>query len=312
LAADECGLWLDARDPEAGQHHLKGHARVALATCAEVARGDEDAPALVAALAERSVAAESAVWDDATVAWTDFDLVVVRSTWDYAERRDDFLTWAASLPRVLNPVPVLRWNTDKRYLLELGRAGVPVVPTRFLEPGEAFEAPSGRYVVKPAVSAGSRHSARYEAGESAEAHVSRLHSMGRTVMVQPYLNGIDDEGETMLIYLAGSYSHAVRKAALLRPGQLPGTGLYLEEDIRAIEPTAVQREVGDRALRALESDGLSQARVDLVPDEEGPVVLEVELTEPSLYLGYAAGATERFAAGIAALLEYCRGERPPT
>ena len=276
---------------------------VALATCAEVAEGDEDAPALAAALAERGVEAASAVWDDAAVAWTDFDLVVVRSTWDYAERRDDFLTWAASLPRVLNPVPVLRRNTDKRYLLELAEAGVPVVPTKFLEPGESFGTPSGRYVVKPAVSAGSRHAARYEAGESVEAHVSRLHSLGRTVMVQPYLNGIDDEGETMLIYLAGSYSHAVRKAPLLRPGQLPAAGLYLEEDIRATEPTALQRDAANRALRALNSDGLLQARVDLVPANDGPVVLEVELTEPSLYLGYAADATERFADAIARMLE---------
>jgi glutathione synthase/RimK-type ligase-like ATP-grasp enzyme len=277
--------------------------RVALATCAEVAEGDEDAPALVAALAERGVAAASAVWDDAPVAWTAFDLVVVRSTWDYAERRDDFLAWAASLPRVLNPVPVLRRNTDKRYLRELARADVPVVPTKFLEPGESFGTPSGGYVVKPAVSAGSRHAARYEAGESADAHVSRLHAMGRTVMVQPYLNGIDDEGETMLIYLAGSYSHAVRKAPLLRPGQRPAAGLYLEEDIRATEPTALQRDAANRALRALNSDGLLQARVDLVPANDGPVVLEVELTEPSLYLGYAADATERFADAIARTLE---------
>jgi glutathione synthase/RimK-type ligase-like ATP-grasp enzyme len=274
--------------------------RVALATCAEVADGDEDAPALVAALAERGVAAESGVWDNSAVAWTDFDLVVVRSTWDYSERRDDFLAWAASLPRVLNPVPVLRRNTDKRYLLELERAGIPVVSTRFLEPGEAFEAPSGRYVVKPAVSAGSRHSARYEAGESAKRHVARLHSMGRTVMVQPYLDGIDDEGETMLIYLAGAYSHTVRKTALLRPGQLPGTGLYLEEDIRSTQPTDAQRKVADQALRALDTTRLLQARVDLVPTEKGPVVLEVELTEPSLYLGYAAGATTRCADAIAA------------
>jgi glutathione synthase/RimK-type ligase-like ATP-grasp enzyme len=274
--------------------------RVALATCAEVADGDEDAPALVAALAERGVAAESAVWDSGAVAWTDFDLVLVRSTWDYAERRDDFLAWAASLPRVLNPVPVLRRNTDKRYLLELERAGVPVVSTRFVEPGEAFEVPSGRYVVKPAVSAGSRHSARYEAGESANRHVARLHSMGRTVMVQPYLDRIDDEGETMLIYLAGAYSHAVRKAALLRPGQLPGTGLYLEEDIRSTQPTDAHRKVADQALRALDTTRLLQARVDLVPAAKGPVVLEVELTEPSLYLGYAAGATARCADAIAA------------
>jgi glutathione synthase/RimK-type ligase-like ATP-grasp enzyme len=285
---------------------------VALATCAEVAEGDEDAPELVAALAERGVAAESAVWDGEAVAWTDFDLVVVRSTWDYAERRDDFLGWADSLPRVVNPAPVLRWNTEKDYLLELAQARVPVVATQFLEPGDRFEAPAGRYVVKPAVSAGSRHSARYEPGESAEEHVARLHAMGRTVMVQPYLNGIDDEGETMLIYLAGSYSHTLRKAALLRPGQSPGSGLYLEEDICATEPTAAEREVADRALRALRSTGLVQARVDLVPAEEGPVVLEVELTEPSLYLGYAAGATERFADGIAAVLEWQRRQRTPT
>jgi glutathione synthase/RimK-type ligase-like ATP-grasp enzyme len=276
--------------------------RVALATCAEVAEGDEDFPALVTALVDRGIEAVPAVWDDTAVDWRRFDLVVVRSTWDYAERRGDFLAWAERLPRVLNPPAVLRWNTDKHYLRRLERAGIPVVPTRFVEPGESFEAPEGRYVVKPAVSAGARYSASYESGEDARAHVAHLHELDRSVMIQPYLEGVDAQGETALIYLGGEYSHTVRKTALLRPGMTPGDALYLEEDLRPATPTESERRVADRALRALASDSLLLARVDLLPTSEGPVVLEVELTEPSLWLGYAAGATERFADAVAAQL----------
>lgn len=279
-------------------------ARVALATCAEVARGDEDTPALVEALASDGIEAMAAVWDEVDTDWSLFDLVIVRSTWDYADRREGFLNWAESLPRVLNPTPVLRWNTDKRYLTELERAGILVVPTQFLEPGDPFEAPEDSYVVKPAVSAGSRHSARYEPGENAEAkaHVAQLHSLDRTVMVQPYLAGIDDRGETALVYLGGSYSHSLRKAALLRTGQAPGDALYLDEDVESAEPSAAERTVADDALEALAANSLLHARVDLVPSREGPVVLEVELTEPSLWLGYAPGATDRYADAIAAAL----------
>jgi glutathione synthase/RimK-type ligase-like ATP-grasp enzyme len=278
--------------------------RIALATCAEVAEGDEDSPALVAALVARGIHAVPAVWDDPHVDWATFDLVVVRSTWDYAERRDAFLDWAASLPRVLNDVEVLRWNTDKHYLRRLDQAGVPVVQTRFVEPGEELTAPDGRFVVKPAVSAGARHAAAYEPGaaEQARQHVARLHAMGRTMMVQPYLDAVDELGETEIIYLGGSYSHAVVKAALLRPGQAPGTGLYLEEDMRPVEPSRAERDVAERALEALSSNNLLLARVDLAATPQGPVVLEVELTEPSLYLGYADGATERFADAISAAL----------
>jgi glutathione synthase/RimK-type ligase-like ATP-grasp enzyme len=277
--------------------------RVALATCAEVAEGDEDCPALVDALDARAVVATSEVWDDASVDWAAFDLVVVRSTWDYAERRNDFLAWAESLPRVLNALPVLRWNTDKRYLRELGDAGVPVVPTQFLAPGESFDPPERRFVVKPAVSAGARYSASYEPDQAGEAgeHVARLHGMGRTVMVQPYLDGIDSGGETALICLGGAYSHTVRKAPLLQPGQRPGDALYLEEQIEAARSSDAERAVTTAALR-VPPDGLLYARVDLVPGPEGPLVLEVELTEPSLWLGFAPGATERFADAIAAAL----------
>jgi hypothetical protein len=118
-------------------------------------------------------------------------------------------------------------------------------------------------------------------------------------MVQPYLDGVDADGETGVIYVAGVYSHTVRKAALLRPGQPPGEALYLEEDIEVAEPTRAERALSDRTLAACPSDDLLLARVDLVPGRDGPLVLEVELTEPSLFLGYAPGATERLADAIA-------------
>ena len=107
---------------------------VALATCSLLPDLDADERMLIPALAAHGLTAEPRVWDDAGVRWDEFRLVVVRSTWDYAARRDAFLTWAASLPRVLNPVDVLTWNTDKTYLRTLAASGVPTVPTTWIGP----------------------------------------------------------------------------------------------------------------------------------------------------------------------------------
>jgi glutathione synthase/RimK-type ligase-like ATP-grasp enzyme len=272
---------------------------VALATCAEVPDLDEDGPALLAALAARGVDGVPAVWD-AEVDWGRFELVVVRSAWDYAERRGEFLDWAACLPRVLNPLPVLRWSTDKRYLAELEAAGVPVVPTLFLEPGEAFEAPAGRFVVKPVFSAGGRASARYEPEEAAAAaaHVEALHAEGRAAMVQPHVDGVERAGEIALVYLGGQYSHAVRKRVSLRRGTPDAPELYLEEAVEPAEPSEDDLQVAEAALAAAPFGDLLYARVDLVHDPE-PLVLELELAEPSLYLLYAEGSADRLAALIA-------------
>jgi glutathione synthase/RimK-type ligase-like ATP-grasp enzyme len=222
--------------------------------------------------------------------------VVVRSTWDYPDRLADFLAWAESLPRVLNSVDVLRWNTDKRYLDSIPST----ISTEFLEPGAPFVAPETPFVVKPSVGAGSIEAARYDAGDDrADEHVRRLHGAGRTVMVQPYLHAVDHEGETTLLYVGGELSHAVRKAALLPASGKPGEGLYVEERVAATQPSAEELDLGDRALAAVpfDRDELLYARVDLLP---GPVVLEVELSEPSLFLGYGEGAAERFADAITA------------
>jgi glutathione synthase/RimK-type ligase-like ATP-grasp enzyme len=284
--------------------------RVALATCAEVPDGDEDAPALIGALAARGVEASPAVWDDPGTDWAGFDLVVIRSTWDYPDRRADFLGWAESLPHVLNSASVLRWNTDKRYL-----DSIPgTISSEFLDPGARFIAPEKPFVVKPSVGAGSIGAARYEvADERAHEHVRRLHDAGKTVMVQPYLDAVDREGETALLYVGGVLSHAVRKAALLSTSGEPGEGLYVEEQITAAQPSPDELKLAERALAAVPFDGdeLLYARVDLLP---GPVILEVELTEPSLFLGYGVGAAERFAEAITAASQRRRisAENGPT
>jgi hypothetical protein len=282
--------------------------RVALATCAELPEGDEDAAAVEAALRARGIEGEAAVWSSFGVDWDAFDLVVLRSTWDYAERYDDFLAWIDGLARLGNPAPVVRWSTDKRYLGELAAAGVPVTPTHYVEPGEPFDALPGRFVVKPVVSAGGRRSASYrpERAADAVAHVRSLHAEGRAAMVQPYLAGIDAEGETGLVYLGGHYSHAFRKGPLLAEDTGPGTGLFLEEEIEPRQPSPAEHGAADAALAALPfpASELLYARVDVAPGPGGrPLVLEVELAEPSLYLWCEPAAADRFAAAVAAWLD---------
>lgn len=255
--------------------------------------------------------AAAAVWDDEGVRWGDFDLVVVRSTWDYPDRRDAFLAWAESLPRVLNAPEVLRWNTDKRYLETLGP---DAIATAFLAPGTPFVPPDAPFVVKPSIGAGSIGAARYEARDGqAREHVARLHSAGMTVMVQPYQEAVEQGGEIAVVFIAGEFSHAVRKAALLPGGGAPGEGLYVEERMSATEPSTSELAHAERALETLPFDRgeLLYARVDLLP---GPLVLEVEITEPSLYLGYAEGAVDRFADAVAAASQRRRisAENGPT
>ena len=179
------------------------------------------------------------VWDDEAGDWSGYDLVLPRSTWDYAERRDDFLAWAASVPRVLNPLEMLEWNTDKqRYLTDLAAAGVPVVPTTFVGPGDELRPPDDAFVVKPAISAGGRSSARFDAQEApaARALVARIHAENRTAMIQPYLGEHD---ERALVYLDGEYSHAVRRRVPLPAAgdrdvlyfAYPQTGQALQVDV---------------------------------------------------------------------------------
>jgi glutathione synthase/RimK-type ligase-like ATP-grasp enzyme len=289
---------------------------IALVSAADYAHLDDDLPPIVDALARLGVTPTIADWHDASFDWSAVDLAVLRSPWDYTWQLDAFLEWAERVDAetaLANPLPVVRWNTDKRYLLDLASAGVDVVDTQVLDPGQPVELdPDAELVVKPVVSAGGRDTERYPPARHAEAvaHVARLHEEGRAVLVQPYLPAIDDVGETGLVFVGDTFSHAFRKGAILRPGVDWVEGLYREEDIGPRQPSAAEIAVADAALDAVARyvPGLSRAdllyaRVDVAPRGEGYCVLELELVEPSLFCATSAGAAQRAAAAFAAALK---------
>jgi glutathione synthase/RimK-type ligase-like ATP-grasp enzyme len=282
--------------------------KIALVTCdGLLPDGDPDDQLLVHALRRRGVEVDICSWNDQTITWKSYDLAVLRSTWDYTTNRKEFLDWLISVPRLANPADVVAANTDKIYLRSIADAGIPVVRTVFVAPGEPVVLPdTGEFVVKPSVGAGSRGAGRFDAArpgdtESAVRHVEELHADGRTVLIQPYLAAVDTVGETGLIYLDGQFSHAVRKARMLAEGArypADSLALYIEENISPREPSEAELEVGRRVLDHLTPNGsLLYARIDLLPAATGPVLVEAELTEPSLFLSFATDSGGGAAAG---------------
>ncbi|HWO59391.1 MAG TPA: hypothetical protein VNO31_05085 [Umezawaea sp.] len=262
--------------------------KVYLVSCAELPTSDGDDDALVDALGDIGVHAEWAPWDSES----DFagaDLVVLRSPWDYTDRLDEFLTWCATVPNLANPLPVIRWNTDKSYMVELARAGVPIVPTTLLHPGDRPQWPSGEFVVKPAVGAGSKGALKVAPGdhETADAHWD---SLGVKALLQPYQSAVDNHGETALVYFGGQYSHAFTKSAMLTAdAELDPSGTFIVERLSPATPDAARRRVAEdtmdaaAALLGIRRADLLYARVDLVTGEDDkPLLLELELAEPSL------------------------------
>lgn len=255
---------------------------IALVTCAELPDGDADTRLLIEPLARIGIEAVPAVWDDPGVDWAAFDLAIIRSCWDYPKRRTEFLEWAAGVGCVANPYRVLEWNTHKRYLSELAGAGIPIVPTQWVEAEDCWVPASleatGRCVIKPAVSLGARDSGCYELSDTvqlrlAEQHVQRIQMSGRTVMIQPYLSGIDIYGETSLVYFGRHISHAVRKGAVLDGPDAGIDNLLVTDDrvLRRKPPDVAELIVAERALDLVPGsrDQLLYARVDIVPGDDG-------------------------------------------
>jgi glutathione synthase/RimK-type ligase-like ATP-grasp enzyme len=284
--------------------------RIALATAIAAWGHDIDMPPLLAACARAGAVAEVLAWDDPTVSWSRFDAVLLRSTWDYTQRLPDFLAWCeavAARTRLFNPPAVVRWNTDKRYLADLAARGVPVVPSTFIDTAEALAAALAaqrrEFVLKPCVGAGARDAARFlpAQAEAADAHGRRLLAQGQRVLLQPYLGKVDGYGETALIHVAGRYTHAIRKGPLLPPGGASSEALFAAEDIQPRIASEAEHAVARQALAALPSLPL-YARVDLLPGPEGPLLLELELVEPSLFFEGCDDAADRLLAALAEAL----------
>ena len=288
--------------------------RIGLATCAAIDPEFGDDPNVVEALRDRGVEADRPVWDDASVDWSSYDLVVIRSTWDYTLRRAEFVSWVASLgDRVQNSPGVIAWNSDKTYLDDLAGSGLAVVPTAFVAPGGAVPELHGELVVKPTVSAGAIDTGRFGPAAHGLARdlIARIHASGRTVMVQPYLASVDTVGETAVVCLDGIPSHVLRKRAVLRPDEVApvregdiGAAEAMYEDDLVVASTATDAELAfaaDVLGRVTERFGAAPlyARVDMVAGDDGsPVLMELEAVEPYLYLDESPGALDRLVDAI--------------
>jgi glutathione synthase/RimK-type ligase-like ATP-grasp enzyme len=269
---------------------------VALVTCREALGIDYDMPLLLEAVRATGVAVDEVCWDDESIDWSTYNHIVIRSTWDYHRRYDEFMHWVrtvSAVSTISNSVDVITWNTDKHYLAEVAEMGLPVVPTVFIEPDQDDWLNSARellakgdVVVKPAISAGSNDTERHSNINAAQTHIAELLSAQRSVMLQPYMADVDVESETGLVFIDGKFSHAFAKGPLLAQAKNMSGGLYAEEEIGVRQPTAEQLLIGERAVKWLTSrfGNLLYARVDLLPTAQGPVIIEIELTEPSLYL----------------------------
>lgn len=286
---------------------------IALVTDQESLPFDFDMPLIEAAFRERGLDARLCDWDDERVDWTEFECCVLRSPWSYTRRPEAFREWceAASVAtQFINPLDVVTWSLDKRYLHDLARAGVPIVDTNFVEPGSPA-APAiaelinagNDIVIKPTVGANSRQVRRFATAqtEDALAHLELIHSQGKVAMAQPYLRAIDDLGETNLIYFGGVFSHAIRKAALLGDD---GSTSKPTMDVRELRvPGDDELAVAASAVRVAASRGagtnLAYARVDLVRDNSGrPVVLELEVCEPSFSMPLEPESANRYADAV--------------
>lgn len=267
---------------------------LAVVTCSEYPNltGD-DTPLVVSELKRQGINTEVVVWDDDDVDWECFSAAIVRSTWDYSHRHPEFLTWIDRIhphTQVWNPPEVMKWNSHKRYLLDLQAQGVPILPTEWLPVGSSVdlvrvmgERQWGKVVIKPAVSANARHTIVVNRAQVSEgqAHLERW-LPEREMMVQVFEPSIVQEGERSLIYIADEFTHAVVKT--------PATGDYRIQEsyggqARLTTPTPNELDIARTVLDAI-GQPLLYARVDLIGSGDCAAVIEVELVEPSLYLQY--------------------------
>jgi glutathione synthase/RimK-type ligase-like ATP-grasp enzyme len=265
--------------------------RIAIATCAGYDDLKVDDELLREALAARGAEAESVVWDGPDPGWDGYDLCLVRSTWDYHDKHEDFLDWTRQVEAATalrNPAELIAWNSEKTYLRELAEAGAPTVPTVWVGHDEKVDVEAvlaergwGEAVIKPAVDLGAKNLRRVRAG-AGEAEAALCATLARgTAMIQPFLLSLEAEGELSLIYIDGELSHAVRKR--------PASGDFRVQSIwggtfSREEPQPEHVKLAKQALATLDEPPL-YARVDLVADPAGdPRLIELELIEPNLYL----------------------------
>ena len=279
---------------------------VALVTMDPMPANAEHRP-IAEALVRHGVVAVDVAWDDLTFDWSKVDVAVIRSTWDYHLRREDFLAWARRVPRLLNPARVLAWNSHKGYLRELEARAAHTVPTLWVPQGPPPLLPQllaahgwTEAIVKPCVSAGAHRTVRFSVSDWKRAQdVLAVICATGDAMVQPYLEAVETSNERSLIFIDGVFSHAVRREPILSTQRFAATRTAPEDD---------ELWIAENAMRGLETGPLLYARVDLIRDQRADVrVMELELIEPCLYLSLCPEAADTLAEAIVRRLGGWRG-----
>ncbi|AGL18895.1 RimK family alpha-L-glutamate ligase [Actinoplanes sp. N902-109] len=291
-----------------------------LTTDAAALRGrDRDTGPLSDALRRDGLRVGTPVWHDPAVDWSGYDLLIIRTPWDYSGRAAEFMAWldrASRVTRVLNAPELIRWNIDKRYLDDFVALGVPCLPTTFCTTAEqvdrAVASLPARVVVKPSVSAGSRDTGLFAPGDPGAAELARrILAAGKTVLVQPAAEHVITGGETALFFFNGDFSHAFHKGPILAPGGGYAGGSY-QPRISGTEPSGAELLLGKQVLAAIADIAAGRgfaddarlplyARVDLASDRgETPQVLEVEVFEPAYMLDVAPEAAGAFVRAVRA------------
>jgi glutathione synthase/RimK-type ligase-like ATP-grasp enzyme len=251
---------------------------------------DLDIPFAIKAAEQLEIDLVFANWNDKSIAWESFDAAVIRSAWDYVPVRDEFLEFAKNVEtktKLFNSYEVMKWNTNKTYLSILENKGVPIIPTKFANNLDealpaikwAFEKASA-IAIKPTVGAGARLAGKALTEEEAIEYVKRILEAKRTAIIQPYISSVDDEGEKAIIVINGEISHAAKKVPALTKG---GHG----DAAGQLEITTEMKDIVKTISSAVsEWNDLLFARVDVVRMGEKLVLMELELTEPWLFMQF--------------------------
>jgi len=277
--------------------------RLAIAT--SVAEPDihlDDKP-LATSLRRFGVETIACIWNDPAVDWAKFDAVLIRSIWDYFKHYASFKKWLAQLPvSTINNKELLLWNSDKRYLVELEKYGVPIIPTQIVSASQLQSTlatmPGREVVIKPTVSGTAWHTVRGVAGEPAFDQIVAQLPPDFDYLVQPYVPEIASEGEWSLLFFDGEYSHAVIKRPKAGDYRVQsdygGISLAAEPDAELIASAGSVLE----AAAAIGHADVAYARIDGVVSQGQFLLMELEMIEPFLHLGNRADASERFAANL--------------
>ena len=262
--------------------------RIALLTCDDLRMGTEEDRELASVLRnDFDAQVDFVVWNDVGVDWDAYDVLVTRSCWDYHENIELWFHWLDHADsfrgNLINPAKILRWNTNKRYLLELQTRGATIVPSVIISSGAPDDIAAAvratgwdRFVVKPCISMTSYATHRLRAGET----IPEVPNVGDAgIIIQPYISEIEHIGEHSLVFLEGEFAYAAVKTPKV------GDFRVQEEYGGELNAVTVPQNLIDTCQTIVQLiDPVPYARVDGVITNGEFQLMELEVIDPAMYM----------------------------